>query len=69
MAREACGRMFVSIKAKFDSFNVRNSVLIISHITFRDFRVLIFSDNPLEIAVCKMRRLNRAYISTSLAEN
>ena len=31
---------------------VRNSVLIISHITFRDCRVHIFSDNLLEIAVC-----------------
>ena len=30
----------------------RNSVLIISHITFRDCRVHIFSDNLLEIAVC-----------------
>ena len=30
---------------RFDSYNVRNSVLIISHITFRDCRVHIFSDH------------------------
>ena len=29
----------------FDSYCVRNSVLIISHITFRDCRVHILSDN------------------------
>ena len=34
-----------SSKSRFDSYSVRNSVLIISHITFRDFRVHIFSDN------------------------
>ena len=32
-------------KSRFDSYSVRNSVLIISHITFRDCRVHIFSDN------------------------
>ena len=30
---------------KFDSYSVRNSVLIISHVTFRDCRVHILSDN------------------------
>ena len=46
--------MFVSAKGKesnkcrFDSYSVRGSVLIISHITFRDCRVHIFL---LEIAV------------------
>ena len=36
-----------SNKSRFDSYNVRNSVLIISHnfITFRDCSVHIFSDN------------------------
>ena len=34
-----------SNKTKFDSYRVRNSVLIISHVTFRDCRVHIFSDN------------------------
>ena len=34
-----------SSKGRFDSYSVRNSVLIISHITFRDCRVHIFSDN------------------------
>ena len=43
------GRMFrvlkESNKSRFDSYSVRNSVLIISQITFRNFRVHIFSDN------------------------
>ena len=34
-----------SNKSTFDSYSVRNSVLFISHITFRDGRVHIFSDN------------------------
>ena len=50
MAREVmdvCLRVLKeSNKSRFDSYSVRNSVLIISHITFRDCRVHIFSDNP-----------------------
>ena len=38
-------------KSRFDSYSVRNSVLIISHITFRDCRVHIFPTTFLEIAV------------------
>ena len=34
-----------SNKSRFDSYSVRNSVLIISHVTFRDCRVYIFPDN------------------------
>ena len=34
-----------SKRSKFGSYSVRNSVLIISNITFRDCRVHIFSDN------------------------
>ena len=34
-----------SNKRSFDSYSVWNSVLIISHITFRDRRVHIFADN------------------------
>ena len=34
-----------SDKSRFDSYSVKSSVLIISHITFRDGRVHIFSDN------------------------
>ena len=34
-----------SNKSRFDSYSVRNSVLRISHITFRDCRVHIFSGN------------------------
>ena len=49
MTREAmdvCLRVLKeSNKSRFDSYSVRNSVLIISHITFRDCRVHIFSDN------------------------
>ena len=40
---------------RFDSYSVRNSVLLLSHITFWDCRVLIFSDNFLEIAVNNTR--------------
>ena len=43
------GCMFVSAKGKqksrSDDYSVRNRVLIISHITFQDCPVLIFSDN------------------------
>ena len=49
MAREAmdiCLRVLKeSNKSRFDSCSIRNSVLIISHITFRDCRLHIFSDN------------------------
>ena len=34
-----------SSKSRFDSYSVRNSVLIISHVTFRDCRVHILFDN------------------------
>ena len=34
-----------SNKSIFDSYRVRNSLLIISYITFRDCRVHMFSDN------------------------
>ena len=49
--------MFATVKKKATKVGstatvVRNSVLIISHITFRDCRVHIFCDNLLEIAVC-----------------
>ena len=40
-----------SNKSRFDSYSVRNSVLIISHITFRDCRVHFFSDN-LSRSIC-----------------
>ena len=44
-----------SNKSRFDSYSVRNSdfVLIISHITFWDLRVHIFSDN-LSRSSCKV---------------
>ena len=43
-----------SNKSRFDSYSVRNSVLIISHITFRDCRVHIFSDNsPRNVCIRK----------------
>ena len=49
MAREAmdlCLQLLKeSNKSRFDSYSVRKSVLIISHITFRDCRVHIFFDN------------------------
>ena len=39
-------------KSRFNSYSVRNSVLIISHITLRDCRVHIFSDNPVSRNSC-----------------
>ena len=49
MAREAmdvCLRLLKeSNKSRFNSYSVRNSVSIISHITFGDCRVHSFSDN------------------------
>ena len=49
MAREAmdvCLRVLKeSNESRFESYSVRNSELIVSHITFRDCRVRIFSDN------------------------
>ena len=49
MAREVmdiCLRLLKeSNKGRFESYSVRNRVLIISHITFRDCHVHIFSDN------------------------
>ena len=49
MARQAidlCLRVLKeSNKSRFDSYSVRNSVMIIYHIAFRDCRVHIFSDN------------------------
>ena len=45
-AMDICLRVLKeSNKSRFDSYSVRNSVLILSHITFRDSRVHIFSDN------------------------
>ena len=40
-----------SNKSRVNSYSVRNSVLLISHITFRDCRVHIFPTTFLEIAV------------------
>ena len=43
---EICLRMLKeSNKSRFESYIVRNSELIVSHTTFRDCRVHIFSDN------------------------
>ena len=44
-----------SSKSRFDSYSVRNSVLIVSHITFQDCRGYFFLTAFLEIAVyaCK----------------
>ena len=44
-AMDVCLRMLKeSNNRRFESYSVRNGVLIISHITFRDCRVYIFSD-------------------------
>ena len=45
-AMDVCLRVLKeSNKSRFDSYRVRNSVLVISHITFRDCRLHIFFDN------------------------
>ena len=45
-ATDVCLRVLKeSNKSSFDSFSVRNSVMIISHITFRGCRVHVFSNN------------------------
>ena len=36
--------------SRFDSYSVRNSLLIITHITFPDFRLHIFPTTFLEMA-------------------
>ena len=58
MAREAmdiCLRLLKeSKKSRFDSYSVRNSVLMISHITFRDCRVHFFPTTILEVAVYQL---------------
>ena len=49
-----------SNKSRFYSYSVRNSLLIISHITFRDCRLHIFPTTFLEIAVYLKDRLDEA---------
>ena len=45
-ATDVCVRVLKeSNKSGFDSYSARDSVLNISHITFRDCRVHFFSDN------------------------
>ena len=61
MAREAmnvCLRVLKeSNKSRFDSYSVRKSALIISHITFRDCRVHSFFDNLSRNSCIQRRRL------------
>ena len=53
-AMDVCLRVLKeSNKSRFDSYSVRNSVLIISHITFLDCRVLIFFSGNLSRNSCK----------------
>ena len=53
-AMDICLRVLKeSNKSRFDSYSVRNSVLLISHIAFRDCRLHIFPTTFLEIAVHK----------------
>ena len=48
-----------SSKSRFDSYSVRNRVLIISHITFRGCRVHLFSDNlSRNSCILQVRRRN-----------
>ena len=62
LARKAMEMCFLvlkeSNKSRFDSYRRRNSVLIISHIAFRDCRVHIFSDN-LSRNSCILKRISK----------
>ena len=50
-----------SKKSRFDSCSVKNRVLIISHITFRDCRVHIFSDNLSQNSCIQNRPLRTTF--------
>ena len=55
-AMEICLReLKESNKSRFDSYSVRKSALLISHITFRDCRMHSFSDNLSRNGCIKMR--------------
>ena len=57
-AMDECLRVLKeSNKSRFDSYSVRNSVLITSHITFRDCRAHIFSDNLSRNSCIRRREL------------
>ena len=61
-AMDVCLRVVKeSNKSRFDSLSVRNSVLIISHITFRDCRLHIFPTTVLEIAVYCVKTMGKAF--------
>ena len=47
-----------SNKNRYDNYSLRNSVLIISHIGFRDCRLRIFSDNLSRNNCIEERQLN-----------
>ena len=53
-----------SNKSRFDSYSVRNSVLIISHITFQDCRVHIFSDNLSRNSCIYFKRKYQGHLTT-----
>ena len=63
MAREVmdiCLRLLKeSNKGRFESYSVRNGVLIIFHITFRDCHVHIFSDNLSRNSCIRNRQSNK----------
>ena len=52
-----------SNKSRFYSYSVRNSLLLISHITFRDCRLHIFPTTFLEIAVYDYDDDDKLYFS------
>ena len=69
MAQEAmdvCLRVLKeSNKRSFDSYSVWNSVLIISHITFRDCRVHIFADNLSRNSCIQLPTLKSSIVSAA----
>ena len=62
MARKAIDLSLLVLKEsnenRFDSYSVRNSVLIISHITFRDCHVHIFSGSTILLWVIQSPKLS-----------
>ena len=55
---DECSRVLKeSNKSMFDSYSVKNSVLITSHFTFRDCRAHIFSDNLSRNSCIRRREL------------
>ena len=58
-----------SNKSRFDSYSVRNNVLILSHITLRDCRVHSFSDNLSRNSCMWIYKITKIVRAFSLVKN